>query len=97
MPNPSVNAANFSALSSLFVVPMQSIDYINAADSSMSSTYDETLQWSSAESISREASQSFPLIAYDAFGNFSYENMKKISIVVFKAFKDTDNNGKLNF
>ena len=55
------------------------------------------MRWTSQESVSRRAALAFPLINYDSYGHFQQDSMKKIGIVVFKAFKDTDNNGKVNF
>ena len=39
----------------------------------------------------------FPLIDYDGVSHFSREHLKKVGIVVFKAYQDADNNGKVNF
>lgn len=87
-----------SAISSYLVLPMASIK-----DNDVNSTigkeysYEETIRWTSSESLSRRASMIFPTINFDGMNHFQQEHLKKIGIAVFKAFKDVDNNNKVNF
>lgn len=52
---------------------------------------------SGSESLSRDAAMSFPLIEYAGNSHFDNKHLKHIGIAVFQAFKDLDNNGKVNF
>lgn len=101
MTNTNVDSSNLSDVNapSCLVVPFQSIDpaLSSETDYTLSVGYDQLLQWTTAESVSRIASMYFPTMNYDSTGHFSNENMKKIGIVVLRAFKDTQNNGKINF
>lgn len=87
-----------SAVSSYLVLPMASIKD-NDVDSIVGKeySYEETLRWTSSESLSRIASMVFPTINFDGMSHFQQEHLKKIGIAVFKAFKDVDNNSKINF
>lgn len=50
-----------------------------------------------AASLSRLATMQFPHINYASDGHFDASTMKMIGVVVFKAFKDVDNGGKIGF
>lgn len=49
------------------------------------------------DSLSRQAAMQFPLINFYNQDHFDKTNLKKIGVVVFKAFKDTSNSGKIGF
>lgn len=49
------------------------------------------------ESLSKQAVDTFPFINYDDNAHFEIDNLKNIGIVVFKAFRDTDNGNKISF
>lgn len=49
------------------------------------------------QSLSRAAALQFPQINYNGFSHFDDIYLKQIGVVVFKAFKDLDNNGKVNY
>ena len=81
---------DFNSIYNYLVMPIQSTADVDDDTPSR-------MRWTSQESVSRRAALAFPLINYDSYGHFQQDSMKKIGIVVFKAFKDTDNNGKVNF
>lgn len=58
------------------------------------SIYDDT-QYD--DSWTKEFSQYFPSIAYNSDNTFDVTHLKKIGIIVVKAFQDTANNNTLNF
>lgn len=93
--NLSVVLSGMHSISSDLVVPMESVaddvqGYTDVGIEAMTRT-------TSQESISRRASMMFPLIDYDGMSHFSRDHLKDIGVVVFKAFKDSDNNGKVGF
>ena len=47
--------------------------------------------------MSRYAAQLFPNILYDSNGNVSMEYMKQIGVIVFQAYQDFTNDGKISF
>lgn len=47
--------------------------------------------------LSRYAAQLFPNILYDSNGNVSMEYMKQIGVIVFQAYQDFTNDGKISF
>ena len=96
MHNANVNNSGISAVSNKLLIPMASI-YENVNQNIKEYSYDETIQWTSQESLSRRASMTFPDINYDGPSHFKQDHLKKIGIAVFKAFRDTDNNDKINF
>lgn len=49
------------------------------------------------DSVSRSAAMSFPIINYSGDNHFDPTHLKHIGVVVFKAFADIDNGGKINF
>ena len=49
------------------------------------------------DSLSRRSAKQFPAINYYNAGHFDQTNLKKIGVLVFKAFKDTSNYGKISF
>ena len=49
------------------------------------------------DSVSRTATNYFPPINFYDAEHFDKTNLKKIGVVVFKAFKDTSNSGKIGF
>ena len=49
------------------------------------------------DSVSRTAASYFPLINFYNAEHFDKDNLKNIGIVVFKAFRDTSNMGKIGF
>lgn len=48
-------------------------------------------------SLSRLVAETFPTITYDDEGKFDRDNLRKIGIVVVKAYKDTAYGNKINF
>jgi hypothetical protein len=48
-------------------------------------------------SLAREAALTFPDINFNGPMHFDDTYLKQIGIVVFKAYKDMDNNGKVNY
>ena len=97
--NSKMDSSGMAVLSNMemdTVIPLPS----HAQDIASLSSYtleEQMLQWTSQESLSRRASMQFPLIDYDGMSHFSRDHLKDIGIVVFKAYKDADNNGKVNF
>lgn len=49
------------------------------------------------ESLSKIASEQFPYIGYADNQHFANDNLKNIGIVVFKAYKDSDNGNKISY
>ena len=49
------------------------------------------------DSVSRQAASQFPAINFYDASHFDNEHLKDIGVVVFKAFKDTSNGGKIGF
>ena len=49
------------------------------------------------DSVSKQAASQFPAINFYNADHFDNEHLKDIGIVVFKAFKDTSNGGKIGF
>ena len=76
---------NSNALSSQMSIPIASTSFI----SSMSLI--------DVDSLSRRSARQFPSINYYNAGHFDKTNLKKIGVVVFKAFRDTGNFGKISF
>lgn len=92
------NNAGLSSISSDLVLQMASSRDNDSIDANVNvHDYNEVLRWTSSESLSRKASLLFPSIDYSSTGNFKKDHLKKIGIAVFKAFKDLDNNSKVNF
>ena len=87
------NNYGLSALSKDLVLPIASVK----DDNWISDTTPARQAWASQESLSKAASDTFPFIRYDSNGHFNQDDLKKVGIAVFKAFKDTSNNGKVNF
>ena len=82
---------DMSQISSYLLVPIQS--QIDVGEDTTPSRE----QWISQESLSKMASDTFPLINYSGEDHYQQSDMKKIGVAVFKAFQDADNNGKINF
>lgn len=87
-----------------------SVDYYpsvgNSVDSCMtiplaSQQSQETIELSvdchNQESLSKIASEQFPYIGYSNDQHFAIDNLKNIGIVVFKAYKDSDNGNKISY
>ena len=95
----SISADNFGLreIDPYLVLPMASIKDNGASSGTIDNEYEDTIRWTSTESLSRKASMLFPTINFDGMNHFAQEHLKKICVAVFKAFKDVDNNNKVNF
>lgn len=68
-----------------------------SASKAVDNDTDTLYYYASQPSLSRTASMAFPTINHDYTGHFAVDHLKHVGVVVFKAFKDTSNNNKLNF
>ena len=77
---------DFSDILSYSMVPFASIPSL--------STYSNGSDY---ESLSRMASMMFPQITFNGPNHYDTTYLKQIGVVVFKAYADGNNNGKMNF
>ena len=62
-----------------------------------STTSFENVPFTTIDSLSKRSALQFPPINFYSPDHFDKTNLKKIGVVVFKAFKDTGNNGRIGF
>lgn len=85
-PNANIRL-NFNNFDDYTCIPLASLPFDEEDESSGSNN----------ESLSRLASLQFPSINFDAYNHFDSAYLKHIGVVVLKAYKDLDNNGKINY
>ena len=91
------SVSSFATIHNLSV--HQSFEDINNNVSLPIASYTELVNSSPLyiDSVSRQAASQFPAINFYDASHFDNEHLKDIGVVVFKAFKDTSNGGKIGF
>lgn len=69
-------------------------EYILSADTTIPFITEDSI---SNLSLSRLVAETFPIITYDDAGKFDRDNLRKIGVVVVKAYKDSSYGNKINF